>query len=355
VSQHSDRAASGTYAGGVAAGGVASARQKAVHTLDWVEGAVVTVDQRLLPGEHRLLRLRTADELIDAITSLAVRGAPALGVAGAMGVALSAYHHPGEPGRVAEEADRLANARPTAANLAWGVARALARLPEGPDAVLAEAMAVLAEDEQVNRAAAARAADLLQRLCPDRPLRVLTHCNSGRLAAGTWGTGLGTVRDLVARGAIELVVATETRPLLQGARLTAWELAEEGIPYRLVVDSAAPALISRGLVDCVVVGADRIAANGDTANKIGTYSLALAAHRAGLPFLVVAPESTVDTTLPDGTGIVIEERAADEVTSFGGVHTAPAGTKVFNPAFDVTPADLITAVVTDQRAFATGT
>jgi methylthioribose-1-phosphate isomerase len=229
------------------------------------------------------------------------------------------------------------------------VARALAKLAEGPDAVLAEAIAVLDEDEWVNRTAAARAADLLMRLGPDRPLRVMTHCNTGRLATGAWGTALGAIRDLSARGAIELVVATETRPLLQGARLTAWELAEAGIPYRISVDSAAPALIARGLVDCVVVGADRIAVNGDTANKIGTYSLALAAARAGIPFVVVAPESTVDPDLPDGTGIHIEERNAEEVTTFAGRPTAPAGTQAFNPAFDVTPADLITAVVTEER------
>lgn len=295
------------------------------------------------------MRLATVDALVEAITSLAVRGAPALGIAGALGVALSAHLNPDARAQVEADADRIANARPTAVNLAWGVARALARLPEGPAAVLAEATAVLEEDEQVNRRAAAQAADLLLGLCPDRPLRVLTHCNAGRLATGAWGTALGAIRDLSARGAVELVVATETRPLLQGARLTAWELAEAGIPYRLVVDSAAPALISRGLIDCVVVGADRIAANGDTANKIGTYSLALAANRSGLPFVVVAPESTVDAALPDGTGIVIEERSADEVTSFGGVVTAPAGTNAYNPAFDVTPMDLITAVVTDRR------
>jgi methylthioribose-1-phosphate isomerase len=319
------------------------------RTFEWVDGAVVTVDQRLLPGEHRVLRLGTVDELVSAIKSLAVRGAPALGVVGAFGVALAAYQHNGDVDLTKADADRIANARPTAVNLGWGVARALPKLAEGPPAVLAEALAILAEDEQVNRAASGTAADLLQRLCPDRPLRVLTHCNSGRLATGAWGTGLGTIRHLAERGAVELVVATETRPLLQGARLTAWELAEAGIPYRIAVDSAAPALIARGLVDCVVVGADRIAANGDTANKIGTYSLALAAHRAGIPFLVVAPESTVDTELPDGSGIVIEERSADEVTAFGDLPTAPAGSDAYNPAFDVTPVELITAVVTERR------
>lgn len=319
-----------------------------IPTAAWDGDAIVVIDQRLLPREVRTLRLTTVDALIDAITGLAVRGAPALGIVGAYGVALAAHTDP-DPASVRARAERVADARPTAVNLRWGVTRALARLDEGFDAVLAEAAAVLAEDEAVNRAASARAADLLQDLC-DRPaLRVLTHCNSGRLATGAWGTGLGTVFTLAERGAVESVLATETRPLLQGARLTAWELAEAGLPYRLCVDSAAPALISRGLVDCVLVGADRIAANGDTANKIGTYSLALAAARAGVPFVVVAPESTVDENLPDGTGIVIEERAPDEVTAFHGVPTAPEGTAVYNPAFDVTPVDLITAVCTERR------
>jgi methylthioribose-1-phosphate isomerase len=318
-------------------------------TFEWVDGALVTVDQRLLPGAEVTLRLATVPDLVAAIQGLAVRGAPALGIVGAFGVALSARLHRGDPALVRADADLIANARPTALNLGRGVARALAELAAGPDAVLAAAMALLAEDERVNRAASARAADLLVDRCPDRPLRVLTHCNTGRLATGAWGTALGAIRHLAERGKVEHVVATETRPLMQGARLTTWELAEAGIPYRLVVDSAAPALIARGLVDCVVVGADRIAANGDTANKIGTYALALAAHRTGIPFLVVAPESTVDGDLPNGTGIVIEERAPTEVTSFNGTPTAPGGTLADNPAFDVTPIDLITAVVTEQR------
>ncbi|HEX3589884.1 MAG TPA: S-methyl-5-thioribose-1-phosphate isomerase [Pseudonocardiaceae bacterium] len=318
-------------------------------TFEWADGALVTVDQRLLPHEHVLLRITTVDELVTAIQTLAIRGAPALGIAGAFGVALSAFRHGGDVDLIAEDANRLAAARPTAVNLGWGVARALTTLPGGADAVLAEAFAVLAEDERLNRTASGRAADLLRQLCPDRKLRVLTHCNTGRLATGSWGTALGVVHHLVARDALELVIATETRPLLQGARLTAWELVEAGIPYRLTVDSAAPALIARGMADCVVVGADRIAANGDTANKIGTYSLALAAQRARIPFLVVAPESTVDYDLADGGGIVIEERDVREVTAFAGVPTAPAGAGAFNPAFDVTPIDLITAVVTDQR------
>jgi len=316
---------------------------------EWVDGAIITPDQRLLPQELHMMRLTTVEAVIEAIAGLAVRGAPALGIAGAFGVALAAHSHPDDPEQVKADADRIANARPTAVNLAWGASRALAKLAGGPEAVLAEAHALVEENEVVNRTAANRAAALLRELAPGRPLRVLTHCNTGRLATGAWGTALGAIRDLAEQNAVELVIATETRPLLQGARLTAWELAEAGIPYKVCVDSAAPALIARGLVDCVVVGADRIADNGDTANKIGTYSLALAANRAGIPFVVVAPESTVDRELPDGSGIHIEERAMAEVTEFAGQAITPAGTEAINPAFDVTPIDLITAVVTEER------
>lgn len=319
------------------------------ETFEWVSGALETVDQRLLPGSYVTVRLSTVPEVVAAVQGLAVRGAPALGIVGAFGVALSAFAHPGDSSLVRADASLIARARPTAVNLGWGVARALERLADGPDAVLAEAFAVLAETARTNKVASGRAADLLQELCPGRALRVLTHCNTGRLATGAWGTAFGVLRHLAERDALDSVVATETRPLLQGARLTAWELAEVGIPYVVAVDSAAPSLIARGLVDCVVVGADRIAANGDTANKIGTYSLALAADRAGIPFLVVAPESTVDSSLSDGGGIVVEERSADEVLSFGGVLVAPEGAVALNPAFDVTPVELITAVVTESR------
>lgn len=319
------------------------------RTVDWDAGVIVTVDQRALPHEYRMLRLATVDELIDAIRRLAIRGAPALGAAGALGVAQSARRHPGDEGTVRAEAARLADARPTAVNLSWGVDRALSRLPGGPEAVLAEALAVLDEDERVNREASRRAADLVLRLCERRPLRVLTHCNTGRLATVAWGTALGAVRHLAEAHQVEYVLATETRPLLQGSRLTAYELAEAGIAHRLCPDSAAPAAIAQGLVDCVLVGADRIAANGDVANKIGTYALALAAARHGIPFVVVAPESTVDPSLPDGGGVRIEERAAEEVTRFAGQPVAPEWAEAFNPAFDVTPADLVTAITTESR------
>ncbi|NIH78998.1 S-methyl-5-thioribose-1-phosphate isomerase [Amycolatopsis viridis] len=317
------------------------------RTIDWVDGAVEIIDQVALPGEYRTLRLASVDELIDAIRRLAVRGAPALGGAGALGTALAAFAHD-DPDAVRADAARLADARPTAVNLSWGVARALARLGEGPDAVLAEALALLDEDERLNHDASARAAELILGICARRPLRLLTHCNAGRLATVGWGTALGVVWHLHAAGHVEYVLADETRPLLQGARLTAWELAAAGVPHRVLPDSAAAAAMARGMVDCVVVGADRIAVNGDVANKIGTYGLALAAARHELPFVVVAPSSTVDPELPSGESIVIEERAAEELTTFSGIPVAPPGTPVFNPAFDVTPADLVTAVVTEK-------
>ncbi|WP_280377250.1 S-methyl-5-thioribose-1-phosphate isomerase [Nocardia wallacei] len=320
----------------------------------WVDGAVVTIDQRALPGAVRELRITTVDEVIDAISTLAVRGAPAIGVTGAFGVALAALAHPGDTAKVTAEAARIAAARPTAVNLAWGVRRVLEKLPLGAQAVLDEATAMLAEDGRVNRAAATHAADLVRRLCPDRPLRLLTHCNTGNLATTAFGTALGAIRVLAERGAVENVFVDETRPLLQGARLTAWELAEAGIPHRLTIDAAAAWAMATGQVDCVLVGADRITADGSVANKIGTYGLAVAAHRHGIPFLVVAPESTRDLRTATGAEIVVEERGAAEITHVGGVATAPEGTAVFNPAFDVTPPDLVTAVVTENGVVHSG-
>ncbi len=317
------------------------------RTIDWADGAIVIVDQVALPGEYRTLTLRTVTELVDAIQRLAVRGAPALGAAGALGVALAAR----QGGDVRTEADRIAHARPTAVNLAWGVSRALDRLPDGADAVLAEARAMLDEDEQRNRAASAHAAEVVLDACPRRPLRLLSHCNTGHLATVSWGTALGVVWHLHARGLVESVLVDETRPLLQGSRLTAWELEQAGVPYRVQPDGAAAAAMARGMVDCVLVGADRIAANGDVANKIGTYGLAIAAAHHGVPFVVVAPTSTVDKSIATGADISLEERAAAELTKFGGTQIAPEGSAVFNPAFDVTPAALITAVVTEDGVF----
>ncbi len=209
----------------------------------------------------------------------------------------------------------------------------------------AAALAVLADTAAVSRQISELGAAYLTKECGDRPLRVHTHCNTGALACLGWGTALGVIRALHARGALSQVIVDETRPLLQGARLTCWELGQLGIEHRLACDGAAPFLISQGLADAVVVGADRIAANGDVANKIGTYSLALAAHRAGIPFLVAAPESTIDEATPAGSAIPIEQRADEEVT----VPAAPAGTRALNFAFDITPAELISAVVTERR------
>jgi len=307
------------------------------RTIDWVDGRIVLVDQTALPA-IRTVAVDDVDALVDAIRKLVVRGAPALGVAGALGVALAAHRGVDVPAA----AERIATARPTAVNLAVGVRRALAALPDGPAAVLAAALAVRDEDVAACHAIGERGAALLTDLCGPGPLRLSTHCNAGALACVEWGTALGVVRSLHNAGRVALVVADETRPLLQGARITAVELAALGIEHRVVVDGAGPSVIARGLVDAVVVGADRVAANGDVANKIGTYPLALAAARAGIPFVVACPESTVDTNTPDGAAITIEDRAEDEVL---------AGGPAWNPAFDVTPADLVTAIVTETRVW----
>ncbi|MFG6197906.1 S-methyl-5-thioribose-1-phosphate isomerase [Nonomuraea sp. JJY05] len=308
-----------------------------MRTIDWVDGAVELVDQTLLPDKCLMLRIHTVDELVDAIRRLAVRGAPALGVAGALGVVLA----DGDPAQIA----RLRAARPTAVNLAWGVDRAAAHLREGREAVLAAALRVRDDDIAACVAMGERGADLLE---GDR-LRIMTVCNTGGLAAVERGTALGVVQTLHERGRLEEVLALETRPLLQGARLTTWELARMGAPHRLIADSAGPYLLAKGEVDAVLIGADRIAANGDTANKIGSYALALGAERAGVPFVVVAPESTIDHNTPSGEHIEIEDRGAEEVVTVRGVRVAPEGTRALNPAFDVTPHDLITAIVTDRR------
>ena len=294
-----------------------------------------------------MLALRDVDAVIDAVRRLAVRGAPAIGVAGGLGVALAARTGRGADW-VRAEAGRLRAARPTAVNLAWAVERVRAHVDEGADAVVDAAVALLEADVAASRALGARGAALVRELV-DGPVAVQTHCNTGALACVEWGTALGVVRALHGEGLVRLVFAGETRPLLQGARLTAFELGEMGVPYRLVVDGAGPSVIARGLVDLVLVGADRVAANGDVANKIGTYPLALAAARAGIPFIVAAPESTLDPATPDGAHITIEERDPGEVLMCGGLRFAPDGAAAYNPAFDVTPADLVTAVVTDAR------
>ena len=322
-----------------------------MRTIDWRGDHVVLIDQTRLPHEVAWLEVRDVDGMIDAIRRLAVRGAPAIGVAGGFAVALAAQRADREglgSGFVRGEAERIAAARPTAVNLSWAVDRVVARLDDGAEAVVAEAVLVWSEDVWTNRQLAERGAALLDELC-ETPVRVHTHCNAGGLACVEWGTALGIVRALHERGQLVSVTLDETRPLLQGSRLTAFELAQLGIDHRIVVDGAGPSVIARGLADVVVVGADRIAANGDVANKIGTYPLALAAARAGVPFVVAAPESTLDPATPTGDDIVIEERGADEVLGAGERRVAPAESQALNPAFDVTPADLVTAIVTQER------
>ena len=328
-----------------------------MRTIDWREDHAVLIDQTRLPQHVELLEVADVDTMIDAIRRLAVRGAPAIGVAGAFGVAIAARRAEAEGlgmDVVRSEAKRITAARPTAVNLAWAVNRVSARIDEGADAVLEEALAICEEDVTTNRQLSLRGADLLEELCGSTDLRVHTHCNAGGLACVEWGTALGVVRALHERGHLRSVTADETRPLLQGSRLTAFELVEMGIDHTIVVDSAGPSVIARGLADAVVVGADRVAANGDTANKIGTYPLALAAARAGIPFVVAAPESTLDISTPSGDEIEIEVRDPDEVTGFAGTRTAPEGSSALNLAFDVTPADLVTAIVTERRVIRPG-
>ncbi|TDD63359.1 S-methyl-5-thioribose-1-phosphate isomerase [Actinomadura darangshiensis] len=321
-----------------------------VRTVEWTGDGLRLLDQTVLPGRVEYVVVRDVGALVDAIRRLVVRGAPALGVTGAFGVAIAVRQAAREgwddAGRDAA-ITRVREARPTAVNLAAGVDRALPFVAKGADAVAAEAQALLDEDVRGNHAIGAFGADWILRRSADRPLRVLTHCNAGALATAGWGTALGVIREMHDRGRVEIVYADETRPLLQGARLTAWELDQAGIPCLVQADGAAPSTILRGLADVAVIGADRIAANGDTANKIGSVGVALACHAAGIPLVVAAPWSTVDLALADGGGIPIEERPAGEITTWGGIRTVPDRVGAFNPAFDVTPARLVTALVTE--------
>jgi methylthioribose-1-phosphate isomerase len=314
--------------------------------LRWDGRRLRLLDQTLLPGAETWIELRGADDTADAIRRLAVRGAPLIGVAAAYGLAMEVSRAPG-PEALERGWRTLRDARPTAVNLAHAVdrVRAAASAVEAgamASAARAEAERIHAEEDAASAAIAVLGADLLS-----GARRIATHCNTGALAAGGRGTALAVILALHERAAVH-VLAGETRPLLQGARLTAWELARAGVAHELVVDGAMAGLIRRGEVDAVVVGCDRVAANGDTANKVGTYPLALAARAAGIPFVVAGPTSTIDPELPDGEGIAIEERDADEVRGFGGASTAAPGTAVRNPAFDVTPAELIDALVTER-------
>jgi methylthioribose-1-phosphate isomerase len=303
---------------------------------------VLLLDQRLLPGEETWLALGTAEEVAQAIRTLAVRGAPAIGVAAAYGLAVEARRG-ATPGRLREAAALLAGARPTAVNLEWAVRRMSRRIGEPAHAVLAEAHAIRDEDEASCRRIGALGAPLLP---PEA--RVLTHCNAGALATAAYGTALGIVRAAREAGRLQHVFADETRPFFQGARLTAWELQRDGIPVTILTDGMAGWLMARGEISCVVVGADRIAANGDVANKIGTYGVAVLARHHAIPFYVAAPWSTFDPSLATGAGIPIEERDSDEVVRIFGRLVAPEGVPARYPAFDVTPSDLVTAIVTER-------
>jgi methylthioribose-1-phosphate isomerase len=322
--------------------GDAERRTTDLVTIEWRHGRVRLIDQRRLPGRLVFLECRNVDELVEAIQTLAVRGAPALGAAGAYGVALAACTLPTRR-EVRGAARTLARARPTAVNLAVGVDAALSAYESGgAESALAAAEALARADVVRNRALGAHGSSLV----PDRA-RVLTHCNAGALACVGYGTALGVIRAAAELGRSPRVWVDETRPLLQGARLTMFELERLRIDATLIADSAAASLMGTGDVDLVIVGADRIAANGDVANKVGTYALAVLAHHHGLPFYVAAPTSTIDLDTPQGDAIRIEERDADEVRAFGGHEVAPAGSPVRNPAFDVTPARLVTAIVTE--------
>ena len=320
--------------------------------IGWRDGHIVALDQTALPHQVSVLHLTTVDQLVDAIVRLAVRGAPLLGVVGALGVALAvrqAEREGWDAARLDAEIKRIADARPTAVNLRREVLTVAAVLPHGADAVEAAALAIHETAIEVSKRVSERGAALLIEECGPGPLKVHTHCNTGALACLGWGTALGVIRALRNQGALAHVIADETRPLLQGSRLTTWELSQLGIEHYLAADGAGPFLISQGQSDAVVVGADRVAANGDVANKIGTYSLALAARRAGIPFVVAAPESTIDEATASGADIPLEFRADEEVTSFQGRLAAPEGTRALNYAFDITPADLVTAIVTEDR------
>jgi methylthioribose-1-phosphate isomerase len=328
------------------------ASEAALEVLGWRDDHIVALDQTALPHEIRMLHLTTVGELVDAIARLAIRGAPVLGAAGALGVALAAQlaeREGWDSARLDAAVKQLAEARPTAVNLRRETEAAAAVLPQGPAAVAAAAVAIVQDTVTATHRMSERGARYLRDVCGPAPLRVETHCNTGSLACLGWGTALGVIRALNNSGALAHVLVDETRPLLQGARLTCWELSQLAIEHYLITDAAGPFLISQGLVDAVVVGADRVAANGDVANKIGTYGLALAARQAHVPFVVVAPESTIDPGTPDGGHITVERRAEDEVTHVLGVLAAPDGTRALNYAFDITPAELVTAVVTEDR------
>ena len=331
-----------------------------VQTMRWAGDRLEMIDQRVLPARFEYLSCRNAQQVADAIRNMVVRGAPAIGCAAAFGIALEAVQFRDRPpvdfNASLEAAFRvLAASRPTAVNLFWALERmreALRGAPHGDPRktaahIVEAALRLFSLDVETNRAIGRAGADLVA-----DGARVMTHCNAGALATAGHGTALGVIRSARDQGKRISVIANETRPYLQGARLTAWEMVQERIPVTLIPDNTAGHIMHLGKVDLVIVGADRIAANGDVANKIGTFSLAVLASRHGIPFYVAAPLSTIDIAIADGSAIPIEERSAAEVTGYGDIRWAPEGVSVFNPAFDITPAELVSGIVTEKGVIA---
>jgi methylthioribose-1-phosphate isomerase len=327
-----------------------------IHTLEWTDRGVVFIDQTKLPTEEIYLTCTTYQQVADAIRNMVVRGAPAIGVAAAMGIALGVKNSRAENGADLKKefddiCETMRQTRPTAVNLFWAIARMrekfeylrIRQVPQIKQALVEEAQRMHAEDIAANQAMGRHGATLM----PSSG-GVLTHCNAGALATAGYGTALGVIRAAVEQGKKIHVYADETRPFLQGARLTAWELMKDGIPTTVISDNMAGAMMSTGKIGAIVVGADRIAANGDVANKIGTYSVAILAKEHGIPFYVAAPLSTVDLDCPDGSRIPIEQRDVREVSHIAGKQMVPDGVEIENPAFDVTPAKYVTAIVTER-------
>ena len=325
-----------------------------IRAISWINDGLILIDQTKLPHQEINLSIETVDQLVEAIKSLAVRGAPALGAAGAWGVVVAMRQAAKEKWsneRRNEEFLKIRNARPTAVNLAWGVDKVLPFVANGVDEVLAQANKIAAEDEAGNKQMGKFGSSWIEAKVKNRPIRALTHCNTGSLATTTWGTALGVIREMNSRGILKHVIADETRPLLQGGRLTAWELSHDNIEHFVIADGASTSIIARGEIDVALIGADRVAANGDTANKIGSFAVALACKYAGIPFVVVAPESTIDLKTLTGKDIEIEYRDENEILSLNGQRISPAKSKGLNPAFDVTPAELISALVTEKGVY----
>jgi len=328
--------------------------ESAVRTLYFEHGALMLLDQRRLPHDVAYIRCATSRDVVDAVVTMVVRGAPAIGIAAAYGVVLAvadAFERAGPRWRETAAADieALRNARPTAVNLGWALDAMVATFAGAPDDpreyLLRQATTLQERDLADNIAMGAHGAAFIA-----SDSGVLTHCNAGALATAGYGTALGVIRSAHAGGGVRQVYATETRPWLQGARLTAWELHEDGIPVMLIADSAAAALMREGKISWVITGADRVAANGDVANKIGTYSLALCARANGVRFMVAAPCSTIDPATAEGAAIPIEQRDGDELLDFRGTRIAAPGVTAYNPVFDVTPAELIDVLVTEKGA-----